>query len=707
PQPTVGSVPYVSAALYTANETWSPWLPNLGSGYEYRLRFLAYRDLPLDNLVFYVWRVRSWSSGAPGPWRDRDMVYYGSGKDWIRVDHTIGDLIDPAADSIQVALGVWDMCAAWCGLYGSGTCHSHAPLFDEARVLRVDISVPQYGVRHIDLFQDNFSEDGTLIGTARADAAIDILPPANPAILPGDSVTIAVSPVQDHAGPGSGPAVYLYANVDNRGPGKPVLTGAQMQSSDTRPAIGARFPLVGTFTDMGGTTWQQFQMDTVFTSAGAALEDRYCVDLNDALFVPGDTIRYYFGAVAPGGARSYFSRTLNGQGAGTVFQDIEEVASTPMEFTILPAGGYNRGGDILMVDDADDRGGPAQLYFDSALELFGELELVDRYDVLGPSSGAGNSLASRVASTSQIIIPYRKIIWNSGNLSSATLGDGSGDPEKSDDYCLLLSFLDTHPNNPGLYLSGDDIAQEWANSLALCATELRALYMNFNVLGGDHNDAGEAVAPCITASPTSTIFAHAGVPDQLVAYGGCLPTNDFDVLEAQGLSVVEYPWPSISGGAAVISQTMTNSVATTARVVMSGFAYNYIRACVDEFPNPRTEFLRDILLFLQNTVGEPTGIDPGGPQYVNSLDNNYPNPFNPVTTIKYSIKERAQVSLKIYNAAGQLVKILIDEVQSPDRVAPVSWDGRNDAGQIVSSGVYFYKLVTKNFSKTKKMVYLK
>jgi flagellar hook assembly protein FlgD len=65
------------------------------------------------------------------------------------------------------------------------------------------------------------------------------------------------------------------------------------------------------------------------------------------------------------------------------------------------------------------------------------------------------------------------------------------------------------------------------------------------------------------------------------------------------------------------------------------------------------------------------------------------------------------VSLKVYNAAGQLVRTLIGEVQAPEEVKPVEWDGANNAGQTVSSGVYFYKLVTSNFSQTKKMVLLK
>jgi flagellar hook assembly protein FlgD len=66
------------------------------------------------------------------------------------------------------------------------------------------------------------------------------------------------------------------------------------------------------------------------------------------------------------------------------------------------------------------------------------------------------------------------------------------------------------------------------------------------------------------------------------------------------------------------------------------------------------------------------------------------------------------VSLKIYNAAGQLVRTLVDEEQAPQPEGfSAAWDGLSDHGQSVASGVYFYKLTTKEFSDTKKMVLLK
>lgn len=112
--------------------------------------------------------------------------------------------------------------------------------------------------------------------------------------------------------------------------------------------------------------------------------------------------------------------------------------------------------------------------------------------------------------------------------------------------------------------------------------------------------------------------------------------------------------------------------------------------------------------FLAEFEGVPAVSGVGdAPRYTNALYDNFPNPFNPTTTIKYSIEERAHVSLKIYNVAGQLVRSLVDEVQSPGTIWLATWDGRDNAGHSVSSGVYFYELVTKNFSQTKKAVFLK
>lgn len=88
------------------------------------------------------------------------------------------------------------------------------------------------------------------------------------------------------------------------------------------------------------------------------------------------------------------------------------------------------------------------------------------------------------------------------------------------------------------------------------------------------------------------------------------------------------------------------------------------------------------------------------------LFQNYPNPFNPTTTIKYQLPKSTEVSLKIYNLLGQLVRILIDEKQMAGNYS-IIWDGKNDNGQLVTSGVYMCRIQTQNFVKTKKMILIR
>lgn len=88
------------------------------------------------------------------------------------------------------------------------------------------------------------------------------------------------------------------------------------------------------------------------------------------------------------------------------------------------------------------------------------------------------------------------------------------------------------------------------------------------------------------------------------------------------------------------------------------------------------------------------------------LEQNYPNPFNPFTTIRYEIPKQTKVTLKIYNILGQVVKTLVDEVQAPGKKS-VQWNSRNNAGNQVASGVYFYRILAGSFIQTKKLILLR
>jgi hypothetical protein len=88
------------------------------------------------------------------------------------------------------------------------------------------------------------------------------------------------------------------------------------------------------------------------------------------------------------------------------------------------------------------------------------------------------------------------------------------------------------------------------------------------------------------------------------------------------------------------------------------------------------------------------------------LAQNYPNPFNPTTTIAYNMVEEGNVSIEVFNIKGQKVKTLLNEHMTVGDYTLV-WEGTNDNNQKVSSGIYFYKMKSGNYSSTKKMILMK
>lgn len=91
---------------------------------------------------------------------------------------------------------------------------------------------------------------------------------------------------------------------------------------------------------------------------------------------------------------------------------------------------------------------------------------------------------------------------------------------------------------------------------------------------------------------------------------------------------------------------------------------------------------------------------------VYALRQNYPNPFNPDTAIEYDLPEDSQVSIRIFNTLGQVIKVLYQGEQIAGKYKAI-WDGTNENGNVVAAGIYMYQLSTKNFTRTRKMLLLK
>jgi hypothetical protein len=103
-----------------------------------------------------------------------------------------------------------------------------------------------------------------------------------------------------------------------------------------------------------------------------------------------------------------------------------------------------------------------------------------------------------------------------------------------------------------------------------------------------------------------------------------------------------------------------------------------------------------------NVTGDETPTAPAA----SFLAQNFPNPFNPTTKIAFGLAAPANVSLRIYDAAGRLVRVLVDEARPAGNYSEL-WDGLDSRGAAVASGIYFYRLTAGSFTETRKMALLR
>jgi len=116
-------------------------------------------------------------------------------------------------------------------------------------------------------------------------------------------------------------------------------------------------------------------------------------------------------------------------------------------------------------------------------------------------------------------------------------------------------------------------------------------------------------------------------------------------------------------------------------------------------------FLGDPLSRL-NKVQSVTAVEEKETPEIMSLGQNYPNPFNPATRIAFNLPQLGLVRLTVYDATGARIATLVDKVLPAGRHA-IDWNGRNESGKFVASGMYFYRLTTQERALSRKMVLLK
>ncbi len=659
-------------------------LPYLGG---VRLRFTVYRDMPLNQIHsyysrFYFWHVRTIEDGCPGEWLDRGHYYYGDEKAYLFTVEEIGDLV--GNEPVQVALGVVDLCDPWYG----GCTYNPSPYFDNVRIERYVSHGPQWTYRDIDLFQDNFPEGEFMLESyVRADAANDLRPAGDPVIDPGDSVVVGCASnttggIREN---GTGPEVYIHVKcgyIGDPGNPKPDIAG---------PSLAGTY---GTYVSDDGT-WTVIQGETARSSGGDIAPDRYMFDLNDSLLTRGYEISYYFKAFDLAGEASTLPR----------YAESKDIF---FEFTCLPTLRT----DLLYIDDYHGIGtldGIAQHYWEAAFRRrFGPSSYwPDRYDVNGPSSGVSNGPGSR-AKYNHLATAYTVIFWDSGDLPCCTISEGTPYSDKSNDAQMLIGWMEYSFDDVGLWVCGDNVAKDLGGTSSPAALTLLATYCGVDFVGDSYLELSGVVSPPVKADPNpGSPFWYATTGDSFYAFGGCPAFNHFDYLEKTYESEYALQYPDVAGQPyyAGIYNQITNYSDYRVRTMWFGFSLMYVRDAVLQYDLIRDRLFYEVYAWLWHDENwYYLGADEV--PAVNSLAQNFPNPFNPTTTISFSVKEKGRVTLRVYDVEGRLVRTLVDEVRDAGSYREV-WDGTNNRGAGVASGVYFYKMEATGFTRARKMAILR
>ncbi len=237
----------------------------------------------------------------------------------------------------------------------------------------------------------------------------------------------------------------------------------------------------------------------------------------------------------------------------------------------------------------------------------------------------------------------------------------------------LIEFLS---NGGSLYIEGVNVAEDMQNNGL------------FGMLGAEFIDGGAALG----MESIHTLGNHLDSAYTLNYSWGTDADYSVDMIQASGSGV------NLLASQDGIGRAVYNDAGTYRTIASSVL----ISAMADEGVNTKYNLLQDYLrLLLENY----TDVDDEVNTPVISRVTNYPNPFNPSTTISFDTATAGDVEVNIYNTRGQLVKSITERVASGEQ--RITWDGQDSTGQDLSSGVYLYRVKHGRYTSTKKMILMK
>ena len=581
--------------------------------------------------------------------------------------------------------GVLDAVEIWGG---ASPAHTPGPFYDNLRVCVTQAPPATWTLRDALRFQDSFP---AVSGHVRLDPALDLQPAGSATLVVGDSLVVELDMTasgglaetyNDLAGEPR-PALTLYWRVV-AGPHAGMVEQAQ---ADPDAADGVWSPWTGAHT-LIGDTWGGMQ--AAVASAGA-----YAFDFADAYFEPGDVVEYFFLARSTLSTESTLPATA---------LDADPVAREFYHVRCLPTAG----GHVLLVEDADD----VHEAWSAALEVSG-CPSYDLYVTLAPTEGLNNGLGCRA--TAADLTGYGVIYWDSGDLSRYALNAPGGE-QLCADTSLLEDWAAAVSADAILWVSGNGIATELAGSPALA----QLLGAQRVLPGDDYFDVTGIAVPRIYA--THPAFEVNGQQPYVFAEGGCPSLQHFDLVGTVGaLAVESHAWQN-DGGLSVVAGVLNmdpdgdgtnhNAQGANAWVLYTPFSYARVRDA--GFPYiPGHAYSQFIPYQLACAFGGSlvqswwcsTPAD-DVPAPVTTLAGAHPNPFNPKTTLRFSLAERQRATLRLYDLTGRRVRTLLDETRDAGDHA-VDWNGRDDAGRRLASGIYLVRFEAAGVREEEKLILIK
>ncbi|MFH2050773.1 MAG: T9SS type A sorting domain-containing protein [bacterium] len=272
-------------------------------------------------------------------------------------------------------------------------------------------------------------------------------------------------------------------------------------------------------------------------------------------------------------------------------------------------------------------------------------------------------------------------LGNSGSLMLWAIDDSSSSFFVLTDYTMS----DISHDQPLIWLFGGSGQSEFKlDSANISLTKAMILSSPYPIIrtGLDQEAVQAGEAHCLSVFPDDPMIGS----NQIVIRYDDVDLKLGDILIGDEASLAVYHWVDAATGWELIGgsvDTASNAIYApiTQPGVYAAFTFNIITDVEDD---------------------EHSEVLP----YRFELSQNYPNPFNPVTTIEYSLPERSHVIIDIYNVLGQIVRTLINETKSAGSYR-TEWNGSDDAGRVVSTGVYVYRFSAGDVVQTKKMVLMK